>query len=200
MAGTLAVEGETATVMADVGRPLASLDPGQRSGRGARAAFARRPDRRGQRVLREEVKDVSEQQLLVLLLVMAAERDQIARRRRQVVERPCDRGVDMGAIGANVVKRRPAQQPARRPRNPRALGLVIAVVEEGEARVEGTVAGNEVAQDEGLEEPGRVREMPFGRRSVRHRLEAGVCVGQIARQREREGPHAIVAVAQIRRA
>ena len=35
MAGTLAVEGETATVMTDVGRPLASLDPGQRSGRGA---------------------------------------------------------------------------------------------------------------------------------------------------------------------
>src|SRR3546814_2154956 len=43
-----------------------------------------------------------------------------------------------------------------------------------------------VAQHEGFEEPARVREMPFGRRCVGHRLRARIGVGQRRREALRE--------------
>src|SRR3546814_10892207 len=45
-----------------------------------------------------------------------------------------------------------------------------------------------IAQDEGFEEPCRVREMPFGVRSVGHRLRARVGVGEGPGEIEREAP------------
>ena len=55
------------------------------------------------------------------------------------------------------------EQSARRPRDPVALGFVVAVVQEGEPTIEGLVVSDEVTQHESFEEPRRVCEMPFAR-------------------------------------
>ena len=62
------------------------------------------------------MQDVGEQQFLMLLLVMQAdfENGKHARRIRRgtVVDQPLDRGIDMRAIGCDVVGGRPRDQPA----------------------------------------------------------------------------------------
>ena len=55
-----------------------------------------------------------------------------------------------------------------------ADALVVAVEEHPEARVEGREAGLEALEQEGLEEPGDVREVPLRRAGVGHRLHLAV--------------------------
>ena len=82
------------------------------------------------------MEDIGQQQFLMLLLVMAAELDQRPRRLgRQIGQRLDQRGIDMGAIGADLVERRPRQHAARCARVALALGLVIAVEQKREALV-----------------------------------------------------------------
>ena len=100
--------------------------------------------------------------------------------------RPLQRLIDMSAIGADFVERGAAQHAAARPRVARPFGLVIAVEQEAAALVERAIAGHVVAQDEGLEEPGRVREMPFGRRSVGERLDRRVGIAERRGEVERQ--------------
>jgi len=71
---------------------------------------------------------------------------------------------------------------------PLAFALVIAVEEEVIAPVEPFVATHMIAQDERLEEPIRVGQMPLGRRRVRERLYGRVGVGQRRGEVERERP------------
>ncbi len=106
-----------------------------------------------------------------------AKLNDLERGRRKRRERAFERFVDMGAIGADLVKRGPGEHPAPGASMAGALGLVIAVEQEGVALVERGVAERMVAKDESLEEPGRVRKMPLGRRSVRERLDGRVGVG-----------------------
>src|SRR4029078_10119148 len=103
---------------------------------------------------------------LVLLLMIDAELDQAKRLFAQVGQRALKRLVDMEAIAANLVQRRAAQHPAPRSGVARTLGLVIAVEQESVSLVEGGVAEHTVAQDEALEEPARVGQVPLGGRSV----------------------------------
>ena len=97
----------------------------------------------------------------MLLLVMTPEHDQVPRRRRQIVERPHHRNVDVPAIRQDFIERWAGEHPARRPRDAVAFGFVVAVVEEGERGIERTVAPDEVAQEERLEEPCRVGQVPL---------------------------------------
>ena len=64
--------------------------------------------RRLKRVLGEGREDVGQEQLLMLLLVIDAELDQFERVVGQAGQRPRERLVDMGALGAHLVQRRAA--------------------------------------------------------------------------------------------
>ena len=68
--------------------------------------------------------------------------------------------------------------PASRTRLTSADTLVVGVEQEIELRIERAVAGEIRFEDHRLEEPGRMREMPFCRARVGHRLHGRVGVGQ----------------------
>ncbi len=187
VARSLAVEGEAASVMSGRHDAFGALDPLHR---GKRRNFTRDPFFGGphggaERVLREEVLEVGEQQFLMLLFVVDTKLDKRQRARRKIGQRGLDRSIDMRAPDAHLFERRPRQQPAVRTRVTRPFGFIIAVEEEGIAFVEQAVARHMVAQDEGFEKPCRVRKMPFGRRRVGHRLRAGVRIGERCDQIER---------------
>src|SRR3546814_2601203 len=69
-----------------------------------------------ERILREKMLDVGEQQFLMLLLVMDAEGDERQRGRRQAGQGALHRGIDMRAPDADFVERRARQQAALRAR------------------------------------------------------------------------------------
>ena len=191
MARPLAVEGEVSAIVPDIYRTPAPLGPAQGIGCGGARNIAGRVGSRKERVLGEQMKEVGEKQLLMLLLMIAPEQDEALRRRRQVVERLHYGDIDMPAIRQDLVERRAGQHPARWPRDAVPLGFVIAVVEEGERGIERTIASDKVAQHKRLEEPRRVRQVPFTWRGVRHRLDADVCVRQPIDKRDRNRTHAI---------
>ncbi len=140
----------------------------------------------------EQAQNVGEQKLLVLLLVIDAELDELKRlRRKGRVEQTVERRIDIGTVGAHLLRRGPREQPALRPRMPRAHALIVGVEAIFEALVEHAVARQEALQQEGLEEPGGVGEMPFGGARIVHRLDDLVLVaqgpGKLARERPRRG-------------
>jgi hypothetical protein len=73
--------------MPDLDHACVAFDPADRAGHGHRHLAIAGPDRWSQRIYREVVENVGEQQLLMLLLVMAAEHDQRLRRRGKVRQR-----------------------------------------------------------------------------------------------------------------
>ena len=199
MPRAFAVERETLPVVTDLGGTGTTLDPAHRLRRHARPSGLGGPQRGRERVLREQMQQIGDEQFLVLLLVMRAELDQILRRFGQIVPRRHDRAIDMCAVCSHLVQRRPRQQPARGPGDARALGLVIAVEQEGPARIIGDVTRRMIAQHEGLEEPGDVREVPFGGRGVRHRLRRRIGIGEIGGKRQRQRADAAKAIEAARR-
>jgi hypothetical protein len=62
--------------------------------------------------------------------------------------------------------------------------LVVAVEENAEGGVEGNETGLEALEQERLEEPGDVGEVPLGRARVGHRLHLAVLGRQGARKRQ----------------
>ncbi len=189
MARALAVEGEAVTVMPDLDDAPRLLQPADRAGHRDRHLGRGRIQRRLQRVLRQEVQHVRDQQLLVLLLVMAAQLDQRQRRLRQVRQRVDQRGIDVRPVRPHFVQRRAGHHAAPVTRVAPPLRLVIAVEQERPALVVQPVARHVIAQHEGLEEPGRVREMPFGGRGVGHRLHGRVRIRQGSGQRGGQCAH-----------
>ena len=91
----------------------------------------------------------------------------------------------MSAPCADLVEGRPAQHPPARARVSLAFAFVIGIEQISETLVEGPVTRNMIAQDEGFEEPGRVRQMPFRGRGVGEGLDRRVGVAQ--RLGERKG-------------
>src|SRR5208337_3999432 len=153
VARPLAVKSEVSAVVPHIDWALAPLDPAQRISFSADTNVALRVGSRKQGVLGEQVKEVREKQLLMLLLVIAPQHDESPRRRRQIVKRPHHRNVDMPTIRKHLVKRWTGEHPAGWPCDAVPFRFVIAVVEEGERRIEGTVTPDEVSQHKRLEEP-----------------------------------------------
>lgn len=91
--------------------------------------------------------------------------------------------VDVAAVGRDRLDGRAAQQAALRPRMARPQGFVIGVEEEREIRVERRIAGQMRTQEQRLPEPRGVREMPFRRARVRHRLNRLILAAQRGRER-----------------
>jgi hypothetical protein len=130
------------------------------------------------------VLDVGQQQLLVLLLVVQAQRDQrlhlgIA---RAGLEQGQHRVVDVGSVALHVDERRPRDQASAGARMLLSHTLVVAVEENPEGRIERLVGGRVALEQEGLEEPGDVGEVPLGRARVGHRLHLAV----LGRERRRK--------------
>ncbi len=78
-----------------------------------------------------------------------------------MLEEAVDGGVDVGAVGEDVVEGRAGEGGAELLLGHVAEGVVVAVEEPVEVGVEGLVGGDELAEDEGLEEPAGVGEVPF---------------------------------------
>ena len=79
MPGTFAVEGEIVTAMSDLDEATGMVDPADRARHLYRNLARAGPDGGLDRVFRKQMQDVRQQQLLMLLLVMAAQPHQIAR-------------------------------------------------------------------------------------------------------------------------
>jgi hypothetical protein len=76
----------------------------------------------------------------------------------------------MSAERGNAFAVGPRDESPSRPRVARAGRDVVGIKEISELLVEDPITGKMRDQEELLEEPGRVRAMPFGRARIRHRL------------------------------
>jgi len=184
-----AIEGEAGAGMADLDRPVGAVAPAER-----RRQRCRRPTPVPigwrERILGEEMENVGQQQFLMLLLMLAAEFDQgrsAGVERRQPID---DRGIDMRAIGADLVQARPGQQPPARAGVARPFRFVIAVEQIAVVRIERPIA-RQIAQHEGFEEPTGVRQMPFGGRGIVHRLDGRIGIAERRGQGQAQRTHAI---------
>jgi hypothetical protein len=190
----LVVEGEAVAAVADLDQPTLDVDPAHPVGVGDRAPGAGVGGL--ERVEREHVLDVHQQQLLVLLLVVEAQLDGVGELvERAVVEaghQVTHPGVDVAAVEAHVVGPGPADHAPLGSGVARPDGLVVAVEEEPVVVLERREPLLVVGQDEGLEEPGDMGAVPLGRRHVGHRLDRLV----LGRERRREalgvGPDLVV--------
>ncbi len=156
-----------------------------------RSCRVRRPvdvDRVG-RVVREEVLDVHEQQLLVLLLVMATQLQQFE---ATLVDPARLEGADHGLVDAgaevpDLRHRRAGDEPALRPRLPWADRLVVRVEQEAEHRLRRGVA-RQPTQHELLEEPRGVCPVPRRGAGRGHRLGDLVLGAEPGREQVGEPP------------
>ena len=128
------------------------------------------------RVETERMFDVGQQQFLMLLLVVQPEGDKLIERgvTDSGGEQALHAVVHSSAVELHIGERRPGDQPALSSRVHVAHTLVVAVEQHAECRVERLEIGLEALKDERLEKPGQVREVPFGRTGVGHRLHLAV--------------------------
>src|SRR5262249_53923594 len=171
----LVVEAETGPCVADDGRGGVALEPLERSDRFGEVDRSRLIHR-AQRIRAERMLDVGQDELLMLLLVLQAELDRRLEiwLERRALEQLAHVLVDVGAIGVYFGETGARQQAARVTRVLRADRVVIRIEETPEVRLEGAIAARVRFEHERLEEPTRVREMPFRRAGVRHRLNLAV--------------------------
>ena len=167
----LVVEAEAHAAMAHLDGTAVVLDPaGLRrchAGRGAPACDVHRM----QGVSRQDVLDVHQQELLMLLLVMQAERDELDEPRLcGIPEHRLHRGVHRGAVARDVVDARSGEEPAFGAWMPGADRLVVRVEDVLVRIVECGIPRGVLTEDERLEEPGDVSPVPLGRAHVGHRL------------------------------
>ena len=147
MARALVVEGKPVAVVPHFHDAAVEGDEFQRRG----FAHHRGHERRiggVRRILREGVQDVGQQQFLMLLLVIEPQLDQRhdlrlagQRGRSKEIRHP---GIDVAAVGGNLIGCWARDRAARRPRMPLADGLVIGVEQIIVARVAHAIAGDRI--------------------------------------------------------
>ena len=194
----LVVEREARWVGADL------REPGRLEAKLERHRAARARRRRGravgdvERVREQDLLRVRQQQLLMLLLVVQAELDEagelgIVGARREEIER---RVVDTGTVIMNLRNGRSAQVAALGARVHVADRVVVRVEDPLVTIVDGRVAGLPRAEDEALEEPGRVPQVPLRRARFDARLDDLVLDGERRRELERRVAHRAVPVGE----
>src|SRR6185503_6840430 len=185
VARAFGIEGEGVIWRSDLDDPLAAAMPGKRLN-GEAGGRRQLTIGRFERVFGEGREDIGQEKLLMLLLVIDAELDELQCRRRKARKSALQRFVNVSAIGANLVERGTAKHSPLRARVPWPFCLVIAVEQEAPILVEWQVSRRVIPKDEGLEEPGGMREVPFGRRGIREGLNRRVGIaerrGEIERQ------------------
>jgi hypothetical protein len=197
MARALVVESERVALVADPADPLVPAVPGGRLGLRGRSLGELPIDGR-ERISGEEVLDVGQDQLLVLLLVVQPELDQTAKLLRDpplaqrshaaihvvpVLEDLAQSGSrDLAPIGARVLL---------------AYGVVVRVEEHAELRAERPVPGHVGLEQERLEEPARVGEVPLGGTRLGHGLRRRVLRREWLTEALRCATHAPVGCRQV---
>ncbi len=182
--------------MADVHVAAGELEPGQWRRRGRRRLRRHgRTHRRPQRVLREQVQQVGEDQLLVLLLVVQPQFDQRAGGVGDAAaQEVAHRVIDVRPVGEHLAQRRARQQATARPLVARADRVVVRVEQETEALVEAPVAVAVRREHELLEEPGGVREVPLAGTRELGGLRRQVGVGQAVHEAQRGLAHVMIGI------
>ncbi len=156
------------------------------------------PIRRPQRTLRQQMLHVAEDQLLMLLLVLQPEFDDFEGLGggRGTRDPRVDGSIDVAAIVTHAIERGAREQPASRPWVLLADRVVVRVEEHAERGIERGEIRLHRLEDECLEEPGGVAQMPLHRTGVGHRLHDAV----LRRQRSGEAlgrrAHRTIATAQ----
>lgn len=135
--------------------------------------------------------EIGEDQFLVLLLVVDAEFEQRAQFRcqRGIGNELRDVPVDVMAVGEHFRERRTRQQAAFRAWVARPDRDVVGIEQYPELRIEHAVPGARRLEQEGLEKPGRMREVPFDGACIGHRLQRAVFRRQRLRELLRLPPH-----------
>jgi len=142
--------------------------------------------------------DVGEHQLLMLLFVVQAEcQEMVEPGAGRAIQQPVHLRIDVLAIGADLCHCRPGQEPALATQVHLADRVVIGIEEIVETFVELTIAGQVRDQQEILEEPAGMCQMPLGRADIGHRLRHEILGLQRLAEVQRLLPHAPVAVLQI---
>ncbi len=128
--------------------------------RGLRQVVIRGPQRAGP----ECMLDVGNDQLLVLLLVIASQLNQPQRFLRHIAgaQHLQDVLIHVAAISHHFVQAGTRKCIAQRFFRLRSQRVVIGIEERLEAPIERPVSGHMLGKDKGLEEPARVRQMPLG--------------------------------------
>jgi hypothetical protein len=154
-----------------------------------------------ERVGEESVLDVGGDEFLVLLLVFEAEDDALDGVAFYCfLQEAGHAGVDVPAIGEDGFERGAREGCAEFLFGHVPEGVVVAVEEPAEVGMEGLIAGEELAENKGFEEPAGVGEVPFdgaglGRRLDHHvfrregstEMLCGLTHGLIAREEGRGG-------------
>ncbi len=127
-----------------------------------------------QRILGKNVFDIGHEQFLMLLLMMQADRenrlDLIEQLFVGAFEQFLNVGIDRAPKAISFRHRRPRDESSQIAPVHVARSVIIGIKKVGVFRNFRLVARHPDFQNESLEEPARVREMPFGRADVRHRL------------------------------
>jgi len=118
--------------------------------------------------------EVGEQQLLVLLLVVKPEGDDGFQHGERLgtrsLEERVNRRVDRAAVGSHVTHGRPGQEATPRALEGRPDPLIVGVKKVVVPLVDRSIGGHVGPQQERLEKPGGVREVPTSGAGVRHAL------------------------------
>ena len=140
--------------------------------------------RRPQRIAPECVLDVSDNQLLVLLLMVQAQDNQFSRRLGDSWLKKFEHVlVHMGAIFAHLVQAGTGKGIAQRFVRLLPHSVVIGIKEIAEALIKGAIAGEMCGKNKRLKEPTGMRQMPFGRAGLQTRLHHLVFRAERRRQR-----------------
>jgi len=127
-----------------------------------------------ERILREDVLDVGDEEFLMLLFVMKAEReDRFDFREESVVrlfEQPRHALIDRFTKSVGLRHGRPRNQSAEIAPMHVAGGVVIGIEKVGVLRNLGAISRHPDFHHESFEKPAGVREVPFRGAHVRHRL------------------------------
>ena len=130
---------------------------------------------RAQRITRQGVLEVGEDELLMLLLVMQPqdERGPDLSELRLIgpIEKRFHPAVDGRAVVIDLGHRRPGEQAAPIARDTLAHGVVVRIKEIGILRIDWRFAGLFRRQDESLEEPRGMGQVPFDGAGVGHGLD-----------------------------
>jgi hypothetical protein len=139
----------------------------------------------------ESVLDVGEKQLLVLFLVIEAEKDATQRFSGRIAcEKAFDALVNMMTIRENFAGAGAREGGSEVLIGKLGEGLVVAVEEPGEVGIEELVVREKFTEDEGLEEPSGMGEMPLGGRGFGAGLYHHVLGGERLAQAQTGAPHA----------
>ena len=144
---------------------------------------------RAQRIRAQGVLEVGDDQLLMLLFVVQPQFDPRPHGFVATPKQRHHRRVHVLAVGVHLLDGRPRQRPAPGAWERLADAVVVGVEEFLEALDERPVPLYVRLEQEGLEEPGGVREVPLGRARVVHRLDAIVVHGERTAQHLRLPPH-----------